>query len=409
MKFISPAKKVLLCCLFLTLFIAVPIASQAQTAVPTAPSILTNPTAGPCGLPASAAVFNSSATVTTFNMTADCMVNSWDVISSARAFLDFAGGGPYTINGNGYRIIGPSNDRTFFIVGATLNLNNVTIQENEGLSTVGISSSGGGLNASNVIFQDNTNTSTTFLMSGAARATLNNVQFLRNTAGAQSSGGNIIVASSVNTRVEITNAVFRGNTVVNNLAVIEARDGGAVQISGCAVFENNVQANGNAAASTASTGSGSSLSNTSVSAGPVCLATTPTPIPPPKKKKKADPTPAPTSTPRPQIAATHIALQAATGATFRTTFGLDSGVHFRQLDGAGIGVQSIIDAGYLEAFDVWGYVEQGVEVCFSQTGRVVFLDARTSPRAIVSLESTVVNGKTCVSINSPGSLVLLPN
>ena len=117
----------------------------------------------------------------------------------------------------------------------------------------------------------------------------------------------------------------------------------------------------------------------------------------------------PTSTPRPQIAATHVALQAATGATFGATFGLDSGVHFRQLDGAGIGVQSIIDAGYLEAFDVWGYVEQGVEVCFSQVGRVIFLDARTSPRAIVPLTSTVVNGQTCVSINSPGSLVLLPN
>ena len=407
MKFISPAKKVLLCCLFLILFLAVPIASQAQTAVPTAPSVLNNPTVmAPCGLPASWAVLTSSATVTTFNMTADCVVNSWDIGSSARAFMDITSG-TFTINGNGYRIIGPD-DRTFFIIGATLNLNNVTIQENTGLSTVGISS-GGTLNASGVIFQDNTNTSTPLLMAAGARATLNNVQFLNNTAGAQSSGGNIIIAASNNTRVEITNAVFRGNTVVNNLAVIEARDGGAVQISGCVVFESNVQANGNAAASTASTGPGSSLSNTSVSTGPVCLATTPTPVPQPKKKKKANPTPAPTSTPRPQIAATHVALQAATGATFGATFGLDSGVHFRQLDGAGIGIQSLIDAGFLEAFDVWGYVEQGVEVCFSQTGRVVFLDARTSPRAIVSLESTVVNGQTCVSINSPGSLVLLPN
>ena len=288
MKFIYPAKKVLLCCLFLTLFIAVPIASQAQTAVPTAPADLSNPTVmAPCGLPASAADFTSGATVTTFNMTADCVVNSWDVGSGARAFLDFAGGGPYTINGNGYRIIGPPNSRAFFITGATLNLNNVTIQENMGGISVVQISSGGVLNASGVIFQDNTSTSTPFLLSAGARATFNNVQFLNIRAGATSSGGNIIVASSVNTRVEITNAVFRGNTVVNNLAVIEARDGGAVQISGCVVFENNVQANGNAAASTASTGSGSSLSNTSVSAGPVCLATTPTPIPPPQEEKES--------------------------------------------------------------------------------------------------------------------------
>ena len=126
------------------------------------------------------------------------------------------------------------------------------------------------------------------------------------------------------------------------------------------------------------------------------------------KKKEEPPTPAPTSTPRPQIAATHVALQAETGATFSAAFGLDSGVHFRQLDGAGIGVQSIIDAGFWRPFDVYGYVEQGVDVCFPQIGRVVFLDANTSPRAIVPLPATIVNGQTCVSISSPGSLVLLP-
>ena len=206
----------------------------------------------------------------------------------------------------------------------------------------------------------------------------------------------------------ITNGVFRGNTVTAN--VISGRDGGAVQIGGCVVFESNVLGNSNPASNTATSGVGSSVTNNSVSSGPVCLALTPTPTSPPKKKKEEKvPTAVPTSTPRPQIAATHVALQASTGATFGATFGLDSGVHFRQLDGAGIGIQSIIDAGYLEAFDVWGYVEQGVEVCFPQIGRVVFLDANTSPRAIVPLTSTVVNGQTCVSIDSPGSLVLLPN
>ena len=95
--------------------------------------------------------------------------------------------------------------------------------------------------------------------------------------------------------------------------------------------------------------------------------------------------------------------------TFEATYGLDSGVHFRQLDGAGIGIQSIIDAGYLAALDVYGYVEQGVEVCFPQIGRVIFLDARTMPRAITPLEANYRDNMTCVSISSPGSLVLLPN
>ena len=396
-----PIRNVLLCCLFLILFLAVPIASQAQTPVPTTPPREDNPTVmAPCGLPATFARFDTNATVKTFNMTADCYFNSWGT-NAGSAFLFFISG-EFTINGNGYRIIGPSNSFSLFVqfANTTLNLNNVTIQGSGGTNTVTVTSSAT-LNASRVIFQDNTNTSSPLFVSAAAQVNLDDVQFLGNTSGQRG----VITANASGSSVVITNGVFRGNTAPAN--VVEARDGGAVRLEGCIVFESNVRTGGSTpASSTASSGVGSSVTNNSVSSGPVCLATTPQPK---KKKKEKDPTPAPTSTPRPQIAATHVALQAATGATFGATFGLDSGVHFRQLDGAGIGIQSIIDAGYLEAFDVWGYVEQGVEVCFSQVGRVVFLDARTSPRAIVPLESTVVNGQTCVSINSPGSLVLLPN
>ena len=129
----------------------------------------------------------------------------------------------------------------------------------------------------------------------------------------------------------------------------------------------------------------------------------------PKKKKKEDVRPTLTATARPRYAASYTALQTETGMTFEATYGLDSGVHFRQLDGAGIGIQSIIDAGYLAALDVYGYVEQGVEVCFPQIGRVIFLDARTIPRAITTLPATVRDGMTCVYLDSPGSLVLLPS
>ena len=137
---------------------------------------------------------------------------------------------------------------------------------------------------------------------------------------------------------------------------------------------------------------------------------TPTPEPRTSKKKAKDPLrPTPTATPRPAYAASYVALQTETGMTFEAAYGLESGVHFRQLDGGGIGVQSIIDAGPLAALDVYGYVEQGVEVCFPQIGRVIFLDARTMPRAITTLPATVRDGMTCVYLNSPGSLVLLPN
>ena len=398
-----PTRNVLLCCLFLIVLLAFPIASQAQaTPVPTPPGRQTNPTAAdlaPCGLPAFWALFNANAPVKTFNMTSDCYFNSW-ATTPGGAFMYFTAG-EYTINGSGYRIIGPSNSFTLYVqfANTVLNLNNVTITGNGGQNTVHVAS-GATLNASRVILQGNTNSAVPLFVSAGGQATLNDVQFLNNTSG--TSG--IVAGNATGTSVVITNAVFRDNTVSGQ--VVEARDGATVRLEGCIVFENNTPAGSDTpVGNTGASGVGTTLTNNSVSSGPVCLQLTPQA----KKKKKADPTPAPTSTPRPQIAATHVALQAATGATFGATFGLDSGVHFRQLDGAGIGVQSIIDAGYLEAFDVWGYVEQGVEVCFPQVGRVVFLDANTSPRAIVPLTSTVANGQTCVSIDSPGSLVLLPN
>ena len=306
-------------------------------------------------------------------------------------FLEFLVGA-YTINGNGYTITGPSTFGFLKVDGPTaqnptgpsLSLNNVTIRGFGGSNAV-IESNSENFIARNVIIRDNT-AATVLSMGG--REDLQNVQILDNVPA----GGSLPILASAGGTITVTNSVFQGNRILPNFAIFNAV--GAIQI--------DCQTNAAAADNVYPDGTAANISRVWPS-GQFEIGSCP------KKKRKEDPTAAPTSTPRPQIAATHVALQAATGATFGATFGLDSGVHFRQLDGAGIGIQSIIDAGYLEAFDVWGYVEQGVEVCFPQIGRVIFLDANTSPRAIVPLESTVVNGKTCVSINSPGSLVLLPN
>ncbi len=168
---------------------------------------------------------------------------------------------------------------------------------------------------------------------------------------------------------------------------------------------------GTAAAEAAGTATAAAAETATVLAMTATATPTATPTPEPRtsKKKKDPPRPTPTATPRPRYAASYTALQTDTGMTFEATYGLESGVHFRQLDGGGIGVQSIIDAGPLAALDVYGYVEQGVEICFPQIGRVIFLDARTMPRAITTLPATVKNGMTCVYLDSPGSLVLLPN
>ena len=370
-------------------FLAIPVQSQT-------PTRLTNPTGSDidaCGLPAVYSQFNSSATVTTFNMTADCTIDNSNVGSGA-AYLWFESGA-FTINGNGHSIIGPSSRSwTIFISGgsAVLNLNDVTLQGNEGSGSVVTVGSHGTLNASNVIIRNNTTASgSTLSVQSGGHAFLEDVQFLDNRGGAQI----VNVISTNGTIATITNGVFRRN--VASGSVLRVDSGATIELEGCLIFDSNTQPGGEPLSDSLNTGA--TFTDNSDAAS----------CPKPKRKKKEDPTPTPTATPRPAYGASYVALQTATGMTFEATYGLDSGVHFRQLDGAGIGIQSIIDAGYLAALDVYGYVEQGVEVCFPQVGRILFLDARTMPRAITPLESTVVNGMTCASISSPGSLVLMPN
>ena len=95
-------------------------------------------------------------------------------------------------------------------------------------------------------------------------------------------------------------------------------------------------------------------------------------------------------------------------ATVSGTYGLASGVQCRQLDGAGIGVQSIVDAGFITAVDVWGYVEQGVEICFPQLGSIIFLDAASSPRAVSAIAAYRRGNSTCARLTRAGTVVLRP-
>ena len=365
-------------------------------------------------------MFTTAATYRTFELTADCAITA-SMVSDDGQYMHFDdNSGEFTINGNGFTITGPPN-ATLFIVGVwtspgtlgavttppvILNLNDVTIS---GVATTRTSNGpilvrhGARLNANNVIFSGNDGNNFMEVLNSAS-AHLTDIQYINN----QISGGSLHILSTgpsgatvANTVVVITNAVFEGNTGANN--VLWALRG-TLQLRGCIIFRDNTNsANQPATHYGSSTTHGGIVDNQSSQAA--CLALTPQP----KRKKKEEARPTPTPTPRPAYGASYVALQTATGMTFEATYGLDSGVHFRQLDGAGIGIQSIIDAGYLAALDVYGYVEQGVEVCFPQMGRILFLDARTMPRAITPLESTVRDGMTCASISSPGSLVLMPN
>ena len=397
-----------LCALLCCLLLAVPAASQAQaTATPTPwptamPATLTavatqqnlpllNPNdVAPCGLPVRSSNFYSGSR--TFTMTADCVISASQIHSGnvgATAFMMFTGGGPYTINGNGYSIIGPPNTRVFSIANnVTLNLNNVTIRDAGGTNIPVIElNTGGTLTAMDITFQSNRALS-------AVAVTLGSVDF-RNVKFRDNRFQQAAI-SSVNqlNRVFINQAEFVNNVITEAENVLSIQAGDLI-LEGRVAYRANRDLSGRRANLIAVSDIVNYLS-TNAEIIEIRL---------PKREEKV---PTATPTPRP-LAVTCPALSQATGIAVSATYGLTSGIQCQRLNGAGIGIQSIIDAGFIDAVDIWGYVDQGVEVCFPQAGRILFLDARTMPRAITPLESTVVNGMTCAPISSPGSLILMPN
>ena len=71
-----------------------------------------------------------------------------------------------------------------------------------------------------------------------------------------------------------------------------------------------------------------------------------------------------TAPPQPNTCA---ALPGGTAAVSATR-GLASGVQCQQVDGGGIGIPAVIEAGFIDAVDVWGYVEQGRRNLFPAVG-----------------------------------------
>ena len=294
------------------------------------------------------------------------------------AFLYFSSG-EFTINGNGYSIIGPASRNTSLYVGdgtsgAVLNLNDVTVRQ-AGDENAVITVDGGRLNARNVIFRDN-HSNRVLTVNRGGQVYLENARVLSNRGvGANPAVFSLGISSAL---LRITNGVFRGNTDFDYFIEFA----GAVELRGCITLADGLDNNQK---------SGGALTDSRR-----C-----------PKRKKEEKIPTATATSRP-LAVTCPALSQF-GIAVHATYGLASGVQCQRLDGGGIGIQSIVEAGFIEAVDIWGYVEQGVEVCFPQAGRLLFLDARTMPRAITPLESTVVDGMTCASIASPGSIVLMPS
>ena len=402
-------KKTLLLCTFLFCILAIPVQSQA-------PAQVTDPTTlADCGLPVASSQFTSASNITTFNMTADCAYTAQSA-QAGRAIL-YITSGEFTINGNGHSIIGPSHTHLIYLEGANviLNLNDVTIRESStwNFSPLNVYN-GATLNGRNLTVQDTRNTGSRSMLwingTGGTQVNLRNAQFLNNRQTVSSGVTGSAIYAFNGATVTITNGIFRGNrNAGGRTAVITATGSGtSVQLNGCMTFEDNVQADGTAADDyerRTALGGTATVTDSSTGACPRVFSYWAALTPQKKSKKTA--TPRPSATARP-LATTCIDLNQATGIVVHATYGLASGVQCQRLGGGGIGVQAIVDGGFIDAVDIWGYVEQGVEVCFPQAGELLFLDARTMPRAVAPLAATVVNGMTCGAVETPGSIVLMP-
>jgi len=93
------------------------------------------------------------------------------------------------------------------------------------------------------------------------------------------------------------------------------------------------------------------------------------------------------------------------GATVSAFYGLGSGIQCRHVSAQGIGNQYVLNRGFIDAVDLWGYVEQGIEVCFPRLGATLFLDSQT--RAPSPLDSYSSGHMTCASANRPGMVILV--
>ncbi len=79
------------------------------------------------------------------------------------------------------------------------------------------------------------------------------------------------------------------------------------------------------------------------------------------------------------------------------------------LDWSGVGNQTLVNGGALQAVDLFGWVATTVEVCFQHdSGAIVLLDAANSPRNIVPLRSWTDGDKQCATVDRTGSAVLMP-
>ena len=79
----------------------------------------------------------------------------------------------------------------------------------------------------------------------------------------------------------------------------------------------------------------------------------------------------------------------------------------RQVDHRGVGIWEVINAGIIDAVDVWAYIPHNLEICFRNRGSLVILAAENVPRFAEPLPYYLRGDMTCAMLNRAGTVVLL--
>ena len=332
----------------------------------------------PCGLPDGGWIFGSN----TFNLSATCTISETFLLPASSNVTINGNGNTINLNGLtvGMRAWGNLTLRNVVITGAGL-APIVTYLD----KTVRISDSTFHNNAGPIVFQDS--------IASLERVTIRDHTINRDWPSA--------IFVNLSSRVTIRDSVFRGNSggkgaIWTGRSYQYGADPATRLVANTNTFESNTNADGLPV-------------NIADEAG--FLQTISAPAAPMRDDDDSDGGSArisATPIPQPRVP-TGESLMATTGIKVSAPFGLDSGIQFQRRDARAIGIQSVIDAGFIDVVDIWGYAEQGWEVCFPQSGQFVFLDAANSPRAPEPMTAyRNVAGYTCASDQRAGMLVLVP-
>ena len=350
------------------------------------------PPVNDCGLPLQGLLQSS----TTYSLTADCQLTG---------SLYIRKGLTVNIQGNGYTIKCASGRRGIHSAGNTT----ITAVVFDGCDSFSIVAH---LRSKLVVRRCTFKNQKRPLRIIDAAVTLDQVLFEDNDVGTYGGGSALLVLRSAS--VTIRNSIFRNNSGSSGTGVIflaAPHNHSGVITKPAVTLTGSISFDGNSAADHFINGGdqGTVMDNRD-SAACDCKIGAPPPgtFPPPPPAPRADePTPKaaePAMTPSPICTG---ALLAAQGYKLQAQYGLCSGVQFQRVDSGGIGIQSVIDQGFLDAIDIWAYANQNYEVCFPQPGRILFLDSASSPRQPSRIQHWSEGNYTCAQASRAGTMALL--